>query len=436
MATWHDLRTWALPGMRIKRWLFTVLVGVLVMNASVAWAVYDWLTPADRGGGFAVLSLSFGVWIVIVGMMRVIALVVEVLQPGAQLVDAVYANRARKRGPKLVAIGGGTGLATLLRGLKGYTDNLTAIVTVADDGGSSGRLRQELGMLPPGDIRNCLTALAGEERLLTDLFGFRFPGDRGLGGHAFGNLFLAALIGVTGDPLRAIQAACRVLAVRGTVVPATPEMMTLYARFEDGTVVEGESNITAWRRRVTDMWCAPASPAAVPAALKAIEEADAIIIGPGSLYTSLVPHLLVPELREALRKAQAPLLYVCNVMTQPGETDGFTASDHVRVLLRYGGEGLVQHVLVNEAPPARLRAAYEAQSQFPVELDWEALRAIGVEPLRGAFLEEGEVVRHHPGLLAAAIMTWWEKYTAQDGRWVARSVGTDEVPGPEGAGAR
>lgn len=436
VGAWQDLRTWALPGMRIKRWLFTALAGVLVMNASVAWAVYDWLSPADRGGGWAVLLLAFGVWVVVVGLTRIIALVVEVLKPGAQLVDAVYASRARKRGPRIVAIGGGTGLATLLRGLKNYTDNLTAVVTVADDGGSSGRLRQELGVLPPGDIRSCLTALAGEERLLTDLFGFRFPGDRGLGGHAFGNLFLAALIGVTGDPLRAIQAACRVLAVRGTVVPATAEMMTLYARFEDGTVVEGESNITAWRRRVTDMWCAPASPAAVPAALRAIEEADLVIIGPGSLYTSLVPHLLVPELRAALRKASAPLLYVCNVMTQPGETDGFSASDHVRVLLRYGGDGLVQHVLVNEAPPARLRAAYEAQAQFPVELDWEVLQALGVGPLRGAFVEEGEVVRHHPGLLAAAIMTWWEKHSAQGDRWLARGMAAAAPLDAEGVAAR
>jgi uncharacterized cofD-like protein len=429
VATWHELRTWALPGMRIKRWIFTVLAGVVVMNASVGWAVYDWLSPAERGGLWAIPLLLLGVAVVVVGVGRLMALVVEVLRPGAQLVDAVYASRLRKRGPKIVAIGGGTGLATLLRGLKAYSDNITAIVTVADDGGSSGRLRQELGVLPPGDIRNCLTALAGEERLLTDLFGFRFPGDRGLGGHAFGNLFLAALIGVTGDPLRAIQAACQVLAVRGTVVPTTAEMMTLYARFEDGTVVEGESNITAWRRRVTDMWCAPARPAPVAAALKAIAEADVIIIGPGSLYTSLVPHLLVPEMREALRAADAPLLYVCNVMTQPGETDAFTVSDHVRVLTRYGGEGLVQHVLVNEALPGKLRASYEAQGQHPVEIDWDVLVGMGVQPIRGAFLEEGDVVRHHAGLLAAAIMTWWEAWAAQERSWVVRSAAA-QAPAP------
>ena len=418
MANWDDLRTWALPGMRIKRWLLTIVGGVALMNAAVALAVYDALRP-ELGHGllaWALVLLGGGVWAGAYGMHRAIGLVVEVLQPGTPLVDAVFASRSRKRGPKIVAIGGGTGLATLLRGLKEYSDNVTAVVTVADDGGSSGRLRAELGVLPPGDIRNCITALAGEERLLTDLFRFRFPGDRGLGGHAFGNLFLAALIGVTGDAHAAIQAACRILAVRGRVVPATGEPMTLYARFADGTVVEGESNITAWRRPITDMWCAPAEPKPVEEAVRAIEEADAVIIGPGSLYTSLVPNLLVPGLRDALRKTRAPILYVCNVMTQPGETDGFSAADHVRVLGRYGGAGIIQHVLVNDAMPRRLRDAYESQGQYPVALDWDELVALGATPVRGAFLDEADTVRHHPGLLAAAIMTWWEAIVPEQRR--------------------
>lgn len=425
MANWDELRTWALPGMRIKRWLLTIVGGVALMNAAVALVVYDALRPDMHHGllAWALVLLGAGIWAAAFGMHRALALVVEVLQPSTTLVDAVFASRARKRGPKIVAIGGGTGLATLLRGLKEYSDNVTAVVTVADDGGSSGRIRQELGVLPPGDIRNCITALAGEERLLTDLFRFRFPGDRGLGGHAFGNLFLAALIGVTGEPRAAIQAACKILAVRGQVVPATAEPMTLYARFADGTVVEGESNITAWRRPITDMWCAPAEPKPVPEALAAIEEADVIIIGPGSLYTSLVPNLLVPGLRDALRRSGAPVLYVCNVMTQPGETDGFTAADHVRVLARYGGAGLVQHVLVNDALPRRLREAYEAQGQFPVALDWDELIALGAMPVRGAFLDEADTVRHHPGLLAAAIMTWWEAIVPDERRVARAPVG-------------
>lgn len=408
MSAWQDLRTWALPGMRIKRWLFLLVGGVIATNAAVALVVYEWLKPHETNLMLPLFLLALGILALTHAVRRLIALLVDVLRPGAQLVDAVFANRTRKRGPKIVAIGGGTGLSTLLRGLKGHSDNITAIVTVADDGGSSGRLRQELGVLPPGDIRNCLSALAGEERLLTELFNFRFPGKDGVGGHSFGNLFLAAVMGVSGDPLRAIEVACQVLAVRGTVIPATAEPMTLYARFEDGTVVEGESNITAWHKRVTDMWAAPANPQPVPAAIKAIEEADAIIIGPGSLYTSLIPHLLVPQLRTALRRSRAPRIYVCNVMTQTGETDGFTAADHLRVLQRFGGSDLVQHVLVNQELPRRLREIYEAKGQYPVHVDWATLEALGVQTVPGALLDEADGVRHHPELLASALMAWWE----------------------------
>ncbi|MEB3284089.1 MAG: gluconeogenesis factor YvcK family protein [Candidatus Sericytochromatia bacterium] len=425
MGVWRDLRTWALPGMRIKRWLFLLVGGVIATNSAVALAVYEWSTPSRLNQWSLVVPcilLFAGIFALTQALQRLIALLVDVLRPGAQLVDAVYANRARKRGPKIVAIGGGTGLSTLLRGLKKYSDNITAVVTVADDGGSSGRLRQELGVLPPGDIRNCLSALAGEERLLTDLFNFRFPGKHGVGGHSFGNLFLAAVMGVSGDPLRAIEVACQVLAVRGTVIPATAEPMTLYARFEDGAVVEGESNITAWQKRVTDLWAAPANPAPVPAAVKAIEEADAIIIGPGSLYTSLVPHLLVPGLRDALRNSRAPRIYVCNVMTQAGETDGFSAGDHLRVLQQYGGAELIQYIMVNEELPRRLREAYESQGQYPVRVDWPALRNMGIEIASGSLLDEVDGVRHHPDLLATALVNWWESRQAAH-----RSSGRDQT---------
>ncbi|MFP5502864.1 MAG: uridine diphosphate-N-acetylglucosamine-binding protein YvcK, partial [Candidatus Sericytochromatia bacterium] len=362
---------------------------------------------------WASLAFAMGTAAAAVGLTRVIAEVVEVLQPNTNLTEAMYQRRSLRRGPKVVAIGGGTGLSTLLRGLKEYSDNITAIVTVADDGGSSGRLREELGVLPPGDIRNCLIALAREERLLTDLFRFRFPGETGLGGHSFGNLFLAAMTGIAGDLMKAIQYSSRVLAVRGQVIPATMAQMTLVARFKDGSVVRGESNITAKRMAITEMWCEPGSPAALPEAIRAIEEADAIILGPGSLYTSLVPHLPIPGLREALLASRAPRLYVCNVMTQPGETDGFAASDHVAVLHRFGGEGLCQSVLVNEALPWRLLEKYKAKDQHPVTLDWETLVAMGVTPVRGAFIDEAEAVRHNPSLLAAAIMTWWEALAPQ-----------------------
>lgn len=408
MNGWRQFWTWVLPGMRLKRWLLVSILGILTLNVAVGLVMYDLFRPGPSLGGWAAFCALLGVVMVALGVNRVISEVVEVLRPNANLAEVMYQRRTRRRGPKLVAIGGGTGLSTLLRGLKEYSDNITAIVTVADDGGSSGRLREELGVLPPGDIRNCLTALAREEQLLTELFQFRFPGETGLGGHSFGNLFLAAMTGIAGDLMNAIQYSSRVLAVRGRVLPATMTQMTLFARFADGHTVRGESNISATHRPITDMWCEPERPAALPEAVTAIEEADVIILGPGSLYTSLVPHLLIPGLREALNNTRAPILYVCNVMTQPGETDGFKASDHVRVLRTFGGEGVVQHVLVNEALPLRLRDKYRSEGQFPVELDWEVLVALGVTPVRGAFIDERESVRHNPSLLAAAIMTWVE----------------------------
>lgn len=397
--------------MRLKRWLLLAALGGVAINASVGLAVYGALRPGTSWLPWAVLAFLLGVSAVAVGLQRVISEVVDVLRPNANLAEELFQSRTRRRGPKIVAIGGGTGLSTLLRGLKEYTDNLTAIVTVADDGGSSGRLRQELGVLPPGDIRSCLLALAREEQLLAELFRFRFPGESGLGGHSFGNLFLTAMTGIAGDLMKAIQYSSRVLAVRGQVLPATMAQMTLVARHADGALVRGESHITATRRAIAEIWCEPGSPAALPEVLRAIEDADAIVLGPGSLYTSLVPHLLIPALREALGNSRAPKLYVCNVMTQPGETDAFRASDHVRVLQRYGGPRVCDSVLVNSALPQRLLEKYQAEGQHPVELDWEALDALGVTPVRGAFIDERESVRHNPSLLAAAIMTWLEART-------------------------
>lgn len=394
--------------MRLKRWLLLAAVGGVSINASVGLAVYGAFRPGASWMPWAILAFLLGLCAVAVGLQRVISEVVDVLRPNANLTEVLYQSRTRRRGPKIVAIGGGTGLSTLLRGLKEYTDNLTAIVTVADDGGSSGRLRQELGVLPPGDIRSCLLALAREEQLLTDLFRFRFPGETGLGGHSFGNLFLTAMTGIAGDLMKAIQYSSRVLAVRGQVLPATMAQMTLVARLAEGEIVRGESHITATRRAIAEIWCEPGSPAALPEVLRAIEEADAIVLGPGSLYTSLVPHLLIPALREALALSRAPKLYICNVMTQPGETDAFRASDHVRVLQRYGGPRVCDSVLVNEALPQRLLEKYQSEGQHPVELDWEALAELGVTPVRGAFIDERESVRHNPSLLAAAIMTWLE----------------------------
>src|SRR5690554_3902621 len=232
-------------------------------------------------------------------------------------------------GPRIVTIGGGTGLGTILRGLKKTTDNLTAIVTVADDGGSSGRLRAEFGILPPGDIRNCLIAMADLEPLMEKLMQYRFNGGTGLSGHSFGNLFITAMTGITGDFEKAIEASSQVLAVRGRVYPATLANVQLHAELSDGRKVTGESTIGKSDCSIRRVYMEPSTAEALPEAIKAIEEADVVILGPGSLYTSVIPPLLVRGIREALQNTKAPKVYICNVMTQPGETTGFTASDHL-----------------------------------------------------------------------------------------------------------
>lgn len=418
-----DWLKWALPGMRLKRWIGLALAGICAINLAVGLALYEFLRPGHFYLPVALLALGLGGLAVVAGLNQIIREVATTLKPDADLREALFQRRSRRRGPKIVAIGGGTGLASLLRGLKHHSDNLTAIVTVADDGGSSGRLREELGVLPPGDIRNCLIALAGEERLLTDLFRFRFPGEGGLAGHAFGNLFLTALTGVAGDLNKAIQYAGRVLAVKGQVLPATMAQMNLVARFEDGAVVRGESRITAHHGRIAEVWCEPGAPVALPEAVAAIRDADAIILGPGSLYTSLLPHMLIPELRAALAATRAPKLYVCNAMTQPGETDGFTASDHLRELLRYGGDGLIAHVLVNDGGLSASLARYEARGQFPVAVDMEALLALGATPVRGALLADGPEIRHDPEKLARAVTAWLELIAHDAPRGPARMTG-------------
>ena len=247
-----------------------------------------------------------------------------------------------------VVIGGGTGLSNLLRGLKHYSGNITAIVTVADDGGSSGRLRREMGGIPPGDIRNCLTALADEEKLLTELFQYRFESGSGLSGHSFGNLFLSAMNEITGDWEQAIAASSQVLAIRGRVLPSTLSDVSLWANLSDGRHIKGESNITKARGSIDEIGCLPAAPPALPQAVEAIEEADYIVIGPGSLYTSIIPNLLVPELVDAIARCKAPRIYICNIMTEPGETQGYTVSEHIQAIDRACGQYLFDAVLIQK----------------------------------------------------------------------------------------
>jgi len=309
--------------------------------------------------------------------------------------------RLFRRSPAVVAIGGGTGASGLLRGLKEHTDKLTAIVTVADDGGSSGRFRKEFGMLPPGDIRNCLAAMSDGGPALEKLFQYRFDeGD--FKGHPFGNIFLAALTRVTGSFEAAVREANAILSVRGRVLPATTTKISLVAEHADGTKTTGESLVGKVEKPVLRLSLRPDDAPAGEGVAEAIEEADLVILGPGSLYTSVLPNLLIRDIQQALLRTDAVIAYVCNIMTQPGETQGFTASRHAQVIIDHTGPDLIDFVVVNNGRiPDRLAAAYAAEGSTPVPVDLDALHALPGNPriIAADLVYADSVVRHHPGRL-------------------------------------
>jgi uncharacterized cofD-like protein len=364
----RDLR-WLVPGLGVKRWIFMILAGTTLIGLGVAVLVIDiyrtapdsWLLPF-----LSFLSLRFlfrplralifgglGVGLLVMGIRGLNQSLLEpFMQPGLDVLDTVSAYRKRVRGPRVVVIGGGTGLSTLLRGLKAYTNNLTAIVSVADDGGSSGELRRTMGILPPGDIRNCLTALAEDETMMGQLFQYRFASGNGLGGHSLGNLLITALAEITGSFEEAVAESGRVLAVSGTVLPASLQDVRLVADIQttdaSGEVrVRGESKIPEAAGRIRRVWLEPNNPLAYPPAVKAILNAELIVVGPGSLYTSVMPNLLVPDLADALRASRGYKFYVCNVASQPGETDGYSCGDHVRSIEKHVGVRLFDMVISN-----------------------------------------------------------------------------------------
>ncbi len=316
---------------------------------------------------------------------------------------------ARSLGPRIVVIGGGTGLSTMLRGLKTYTENITAIVSVSDDGGGSGVLREDLGMLPPGDIRNCITALANTEPTMMELMNYRFP--EGINkGQSFGNLFLAALNGITGSFEEAVTRMNEVLAVTGKVLPVTNANVNLVADFENGASVVGESKIAAKKKqqncRIHKVRLEPERPKALPHAIDAILSADMIILGPGSLYTSIIPNLLVDGIVQALERSKAPKIYVLNIMTQDGETEGYTAFDHLNALLQHSAPHLVDACIYNTAPvPDPIQARYKTEDAEPVEIDMQRFREAGVEMYGFPLIVGGsQLARHDPALLAQAVV--------------------------------
>ena len=325
--------------------------------------------------------------------------------------NTMEGRRRWERGPQVAAIGGGTGLSTMLRGLKNHTRNLTAIVTVADDGGGSGKLREDLGMPPPGDIRHCMEALANTEPVMEQLLTYRFPAGSGnLTGQSFGNLILAALNGISDSFDQAVARMSEVLAITGRVLPVTNADVALEATCENGAQVLGESKICAFKKeqdcRIASVRLLPERPPALPSAVEAIEAADLILLGPGSLYTSVIPNLLVDGISEAVRASEALKIYVCNIMTQDGETEGMTASEHLKALLDHSGPGLVDVCLCNSAPVRPgLVERYREEDSVPIQVDQEKIEALGIEVVtRPLASETSDFARHSVSRLARAVM--------------------------------
>jgi uncharacterized cofD-like protein len=352
------------------------------------------------------LSILLGAAMLVIGARSALRSILEIVVPEQEnaLIDVLFEKRLLKSGPRIVVIGGGTGLSVLLRGLKQYTSNITAVVTVSDDGGSSGKLRGDMGILPPGDIRNCVLALADTEPLLEKLFQYRFR-EGELQGHSFGNLLIAAMTSITGDFQKAIKEFSKVLAVRGRVLPVTTTNVSIRAELESGEVVEGESILASHLGPVKKVMLQPSDALALPEVLQAIMDADAVVLGPGSLFTSVIPNLLVGGVSDALKQSPAAKIYICNVMTQRGETTGFSASQHVAALQNHARGRIIDYVLVNTGRiRPNLVARYREEGAAPVSVDMSRLNQLAVHVMTDDVLQQGETVRHDPDKLARRVM--------------------------------
>ncbi len=420
---------WFYPGMHVKRWLLLLLVGITVISLGIAYVMVEFYRNQPFPEFVSYLTLQFiprwlrGVIFIVFGVgaagLAILqfnrSLLSAFVPPGKEnIVDIIYQHRYLRRGPKIVAIGGGTGLSTLLRGLKEYTGNLTAVVTVADDGGSSGRLRRELGVLPPGDFRQCLVALSDVEPLMTKLFQYRFGEGTGLEGHSFGNLFIVAMSAITGNFERAIRESSRVLAVRGQILPSTIADVTLCAEFQDDDLVRGESEITKTHKEIKRIFLQPAHPPAYPEAIRAILDADLIVIGPGSLYTSVLPNLLVEDISRAMKASSATKVFVCNVATERGETDEFNVSDHIGVLEGHIGHNVFNYVLANNNHNVHI--APELRSE-PVTVNGEIVELDQYKVVVADIVDPAAPMRHDSKKLAQSIMrVYYDGAQAFNGR--------------------
>ena len=406
---------WFYPGMGVKRWLFLLLGGITFLSLGIAYLLVTLYRQQPLPEIFYYVTLQFiprlyrGLLFGLVGSTMVVIATIQLnrsllsafhMPAQSTLADIVYRHRSRHRGPKIVAIGGGTGLSTLLRGLKEHTANLTAIVTVADDGGSSGRLRRRLGVLPPGDFRQCLTALAEAEPLMSQLFEYRFSEESGLDGHSFGNLFIVAMSGITGNFEGALSGSSQVLAVRGRILPSTLQNVVLSAELVNEAIVHGESQVPHGGAAIQRVFLRPSDALAYPDAVSAILEADLIVVGPGSLYTSVLPNLLVGDITKAIRASRALKVYICNVATQPGETDGYTLGDHIRAIYRHVGDGLFHCVLANDHFTPFIPPQWGVSA---VRLD-DLLPNSGLRVVAANVVDEARPTRHDPRKLARSLL--------------------------------
>ncbi len=422
---------WLVPGLKIKRWFALIVLGSVLAAIgitllfklepiyfiiSTARKIFH-IVPAELAG---VVFIASGAVIFIQAWKKTNFSMLDLngSRKQSSMGENLYRKMKLNHGPKIVAIGGGTGLSTMLRGIKKITNNITAIVTVGDDGGSSGRLREEMGILPPGDIRNCIAALADDDDIVTQLFQYRFKTGEGLGGHSFGNLFITAMTAICGDMITAIKESSKVLLIRGKVIPATTDDMRLIARMEDGSYVKGESQIPESGKKIVELKCEPEVCKPSNEVIDAINNADLIILGPGSLYTSIIPNLLVKGISEAIQNAKAKKIYVCNIMTQPGETDNYSASDHIKAIFEHmiksgaqPDKPLMDAILINNQLPQNLAKKYEEKDSLPVEVDSGEIKKMGLELVSSKLIQDNKegLVRHSPSRLAKSIYYWYKK---------------------------
>lgn len=416
---------WLIPGLNVKRWLFLIFLGsvLMVLGFLIIFdirPIYQTMELIRKAALIlpteilAIAVILIGAFVFFSGWKKTTLSIMDMdsSRSGNSLLENLYRRSKLNKGAKIVAIGGGTGLSMLLRGIKKYTNNITAVVTVGDDGGSSGRLREDMGILPPGDIRNCIAALADDDNLITELFQYRFKKGEGLEGHSFGNLFLTALCAITGNMVKAVKESSKVLNIRGVVLPATLDDMKLAAEFEDGSTIKGESNIPEEHKHIKKLFTEPAHCKALPEVLEAIANADLIILGPGSLYTSVIPNLLVDGIVDAIMESTAKKIYVCNIMTQPGETDNYSVASHINALITHAkGRKIIDAVLVNDSLPDNISEGYAKNGSIPVRLDMENLAPTGITVVSQKLIEENKqgLVRHSSHRVARAVYYWYRK---------------------------